>query len=403
MRIAIRNFRSVEHQEIDIAPLTLVYGPNGAGKSSLLYSLLTLKNFLLSPNQNLSGLFNYGFLSLGGFDAVAFNHQSARPIELALSTSGPWGTATFGLQLLEASANVELKFDLKDAAGAMALPISLPYPGNQQANTSVGDPQAQISIQWNGLTAQTATSSTDSAVQAQAKAIMLGLNSPAEILRRVSVIPLKRGFSRPVYQAVPLTPQLASDDEVATLLSTEKYLRAKVSHYLEQIVMRDFSVNVTLGTSQFSLDSTDRATGLPTELVNEGFGVNQLVYLLARSLHKDAGVVCVEEPELHLHPSAARRLAVTLAKVMKQEGKRFVVSTHSEAFLGSLLDLVAKGDLSANDLSCLYANKTGMTTKFEPQSINSKGQIRGGLVAFLDEELVDIREFVEEESRKIAP
>ena len=44
--LQLKNFRSIREAEIDIAPLTVVYGPNGSGKSSLIYGLLTLKNFL---------------------------------------------------------------------------------------------------------------------------------------------------------------------------------------------------------------------------------------------------------------------------------------------------------------------------------------------------------------------
>ena len=47
--LELKNFRSIRDVSMDIAPLTVVYGPNGAGKSSLIYGLLTLKNFLTNP------------------------------------------------------------------------------------------------------------------------------------------------------------------------------------------------------------------------------------------------------------------------------------------------------------------------------------------------------------------
>ena len=60
-KIIIKNFRSIENQEIELAPLVVIYGPTASGKSSLLYSLLVAKNFLLNPNQQLDGFFNLGF------------------------------------------------------------------------------------------------------------------------------------------------------------------------------------------------------------------------------------------------------------------------------------------------------------------------------------------------------
>ena len=42
----LENFRSIRDATLEIAPLTVIYGPNGSGKSSLIYGLLTLRNFL---------------------------------------------------------------------------------------------------------------------------------------------------------------------------------------------------------------------------------------------------------------------------------------------------------------------------------------------------------------------
>ena len=60
--LGFKNFRSLEEATIDVAPLTVVYGPNGSGKSSLIYGLLTLRNFLTNPNQNVSNFFSYPYM-----------------------------------------------------------------------------------------------------------------------------------------------------------------------------------------------------------------------------------------------------------------------------------------------------------------------------------------------------
>ena len=76
--LELKNFRSIRDVSMDIAPLTVVYGPNGAGKSSLIYGLLTLKNFLTNPNQNLPSLFSYPTLSLGGYNEVVLRATTPR-------------------------------------------------------------------------------------------------------------------------------------------------------------------------------------------------------------------------------------------------------------------------------------------------------------------------------------
>ena len=192
-----------------------------------------------------------------------------------------------------------------------------------------------------------------------------------------------------------MSPVLITEDEVATSLSSDKYLVSKVSHYLEAILGRDFRVNHRSGTAIFSLDATDKRTGVGAELVNEGFGVNQAVHLLARCLHKESEWVCIEEPEIHLHPTAVRALAAAFVRMVQKEKKRFVISTHSESLVVALLALVARSELKPSDFACYLAKKDAMETDFERQIVKENGQIEGGLTSLIEAELADVRDFMQ--------
>ena len=130
--------------------------------------------------------------------------------------------------------------------------------------------------------------------------------------------------------------------------------------------------------------------------MNEGFGVNQLVYMLAKVLHSDAGIVCIEEPEIHLHPSAVRRLARALADIARENGdKHLIISTHSEQFIMSLLALVADGAYTPRYDSAIYlVTKEGKESKFQRQQVNEGGQVEGGLASFMEGELEDMKAFL---------
>lgn len=395
MKLEIKNFRSIREQEVDLTPITLVYGANGAGKSSLLYALLTLKNLILNPNQNPSGFFNYTFASLGSFEAVVFDHNTRSDIELGVTLETAGMTVMYQVAIGEKKGHFILSIENKQASKArLELPVPFPYPANEEIYGLIKQDQRDFKVIWNGITTLIQAPTHDPNILETAGQLATSINSPIESLRRVSIIPLKRGFSKPHYSPVPVFHMLTTEDEVATMLSNDKYLVSKVSVYLEQIFERDFRVNVTPGTAIFSIDTTDKRTGVVTELVNEGFGVNQIVYILARCLHRDAEWVCIEEPEIHLHPTAVRGVAKTLAKITRDEGKRFLISTHSESFLSALLTLVAKGELNPSDLSCYFARKERKTTQFERQAVNEKGQIEGGLTSFIEGELDDIKTFL---------
>jgi predicted ATPase len=181
---------------------------------------------------------------------------------------------------------------------------------------------------------------------------------------------------------------------VATLLGQERYLKGPVSQYLQDITGREFDVSATLGTVMFSLETTDKAARISTDLVNEGFGTNQLVYCLAKALRADARLVCVEEPEINLHPTSVRALAQAMVRMIKEEQKQFLVSTHSETLVLALLAQVAKKELKPEDLACYLTTKIQKTTHFERQNVNERGQIEGGLKSFMEAELEDLKAFL---------
>ncbi len=65
-------------------------------------------------------------------------------------------------------------------------------------------------------------------------------------------------------------------------------------------------------------------------VLDVGFGISQVLPVLVQSiLSKDVALVVVEQPELHLHPSAQAKLADLFIELAVQ-GKCFLIETHSE-------------------------------------------------------------------------
>ena len=147
----------------------------------------------------------------------------------------------------------------------------------------------------------------------------------------------------------------------------------------------------TQGTANFYLRTIDKKTGFASELVNEGLGTNQLVTILAKVLYNKSKFICIDEPEIHLHPTIIDKLVSVLIEIAEQEGKQFLVSTHSEHFITSLLNSVVKNDINNDDVKVYYLAKEGKATKVERQQINEYGQIEGGLKNFYASELDNLK------------
>jgi len=112
---------------------------------------------------------------------------------------------------------------------------------------------------------------------------------------------------------------------------------ARVREYLKRFCDRfeDVKVDVGEGLARPFL----RETGLSDMLsgVRMSDGTLKFLCLLAVLFHpKPAPLVCIEEPELGLHPDALRLVAEVLVEA--SERTQLIITTHSEALVDALSD-----------------------------------------------------------------
>ncbi len=394
--VLLGNFRGFEEQTVDLGRVCILTGPNNSGKSTIIYGLLALKNIILNPNQSLDSFLNLGFLNLGGFAQTVYFKDEGRQITLGIKaetkeTASEY-TATFGKRASSLRIRAERPYQL-----SINLEVTFPYPANSTAGAEIPTEQGKVTVAWNGITPTISAENVEAGLAAKQKEMLqqisMSLTSPLEELRSVEFIPLRRGFTKPTYSSVPLQSQLLSDDELSTLLATDRDLEGKVAFYLEKILDRSFSVRPTIGTANFALQSRDRTTGFVSDLVNEGFGTNQLVTILTKALRKEVSTVCIEEAEIHLHPELMDGVVGVLIDIAHDENKQFIISTHSEHIVSSALTRVSKRQLGADELRLYYLHKQKKRAIVEEQKVNAKGQVEGGLKSFYQTDLRDIKDF----------
>ena len=402
--LQLKNFRSIRDASVEIAPLTIVYGPNGSGKSSLIYGLLTLRSFLTNPSQHVAGLFSYPTMSLGGYDEVVSGHDPEKLISLTLSGHNSKGKADYSLVIGKSTGQSTIKLYAPgiEQGFVMPLEISFPYHVNQETTLDIAlgsdDETTDTTVTWNGVTMGENRHEPVNYVQV-VDLLTIG-NFPMELARNTGFVPLRRGFATPTYSVASVTPLLATDLEVASLLANERFLQYEVSDYVEEIAQRRMAVTSQIGTSTFTIDSIPRNGAPPVSMVNDGFGVNQLAYMLTISLYSKSKIVAIEEPEIHLHPSMIRKLVHALADIACTKDKRFVISTHSEVFVVALLAQIAAGKVSVDDVSFVLTENEAGHSRFVKQETTPNGQIAGGLNSFIASGFEDIAVFLGLESER---
>ena len=230
-------------------------------------------------------------------------------------------------------------------------------------------------------------------VQAADAKLLKWANAPMELARGTYFVPLWRGFMFPEYDDFYEINMLSSDAEVAAMVADDRNMEYKVSRYMEQVTGRQLRARMQRRSSSFNIDAIPNNRDAPSSIVNDGFGVNQIAYMLTVALYDKAKIILVEEPEIHLHPSMVRKLVHALTDIALNNDKRFVISTHSETFVVALLAQIAKGEIGVDDVSFLLAGKENGESKFIKQKAESNGQVQGGLDSFIAAELEDMAVF----------
>jgi AAA15 family ATPase/GTPase len=326
-------------------------------------------------------------MNLGGFENCVFNQDKEKSIDIHFS--GEYGE--YGISLKKNSANLSLNSKIV----RMNAKVNIPYALNQNFTFKIKDKEQEYNVNWNGISSTVSPNQPTAETQQYAVEIAQKLNLTPEYLKKIDIAPHKRGFFKPNYSPTQIGLNPTSEDEVSTIIINDPNLAPKISVDLEKILNRDFRTYTPPGTATVFFQSTDKSSRTPVYLVNEGFGVNQIVYILAKVHRPEIKTILIEEPEVHLHPSMIRALVKTLCSIIKEEKKQIVLTTHSEVFVSSILVAVRRKDITSQDAKCYLAKKEKKATEFKEQIIHENGQIEGGLSSFVEGEIEDLKVFFE--------
>lgn len=91
-----------------------------------------------------------------------------------------------------------------------------------------------------------------------------------------------------------------------------------------------------LGQSRTRIALKDSA-GLEHDPQDVGIGVSQILPVVVAALDSRASLVCVEQPELHVHPAVQVGLGDLFIEGAVNQGLSFLIETHSEHLILRLL------------------------------------------------------------------
>lgn len=124
-------------------------------------------------------------------------------------------------------------------------------------------------------------------------------------------------------------------------------------------------------------------------LKDVGYGISQILPLLTYIFREDSsGTYLLQQPEIHLHPSAQVTLATLFCQLAKKS-RQFIIETHSDFIIDRVRMEVRDGLIKPKDVSLLFFERQGLDVKIHPIEFDKEGNVlktpAGYRKFFLDE------------------
>lgn len=341
-RLEIKCFHSFEELELEMRPLTVLIGPNGGGKSNL----LDVFSFL---SQAALGELAEGIARRGGFDSLHFRGTASDRISLGVDFSPDPPFA-------EEGADIHYKLELRSVGSVAKVwfeQVSIgPKPGHARPIRLMH--RDKDGCRFRNLPRQEMEevkqleSETELAVT-QVKDQQV-YPTPYKLVRTVGswgfYPPTSTGLDAAIRRPQLLRPGLRLATNGGNLASALHALQNRYPHVYDDLV--DRLRNACAGFKYLSFppeggdgminlrwweEPYDEEFGFSANLLSDG--TLRLLMLLAILLSPDPPpLICIDEPELGLHPDWIKLIA-ELA-VTASERTQLVIATHSPEFVSKV-------------------------------------------------------------------
>lgn len=142
--------------------------------------------------------------------------------------------------------------------------------------------------------------------------------------------------------------------------------------------------------------------GKKSNIIDTGFGYSQVMPILLALYTFDlsnqstrypfgrgADMLCIEQPELHLHPSMQYTLGESFVEsvkdiVSKKNKKKILLETHSRSIIDAVGHAVSLGKINASDVAVYIFNTNGGDAEITRSSFNEDGYLTNWPLGFLD-------------------
>lgn len=449
-KLRIKNFKLWKDTgNIRMAPITLFFGANSSGKSSIGHFLMMLKQTIESPDRK--AVFYPGgrtsAVQLGSFQEMVFHRDSANRIKFEydwdlqdlLRFKDPISGDSFSGDTLSFEAEVGL--DLKDQHSLVVDQLRYQVIDKNEITTSIGmerkpGARAEYKVEaekyslkrqkgrvwYPGAPVRFYGFPDEVVAYHQNADFVQSLSFEHEkLFGMISYLGPLRIKAERLYSWTGIEPEsvgYSGENTVAAILAARNRKislvkpgakRASPAKLFEEIIalkltemglIKEFKVNpISEQRQEYEVKIRTKGSKDWVDLPDVGFGISQVLPVLVQCFYAPRGsIILMEQPEIHLHPSAQSALADVMIDAInsREDGAdrniQVIIETHSEHFLRRLQRRIAEDSISQDRVSAYFANITKIPAVLEPLQIDLFGNIQNWPDNFFGDEMEDITE-----------
>lgn len=423
--IKLSNFKCFDDtQRLELGKLTLLTGANSTGKSSLMYGILGALQtqdfpFVLSPNG--------GYVQLGNFLEMVFKHDGKKCLgmsftlidtenERKLQVETVWTCSSAGnpqikeCHCISGYYNLDIKstdqdimvFDLDvspkesdDDVKDLLSYVSSKYPSDAEIVKFLkyANQESHIHNQVFDVSANTPDEIK--------YPLLFVMQDVRAFIRKydesVNYISSYRQPARRIYTEEPVASgKIATSGEgfINELLKWKDDEKQDRFHMfvdsMKSIGLLSEVNPERLGAGQFKVGVKVHDGDEMVNLWDVGFGISQTMPIIIGDIELgDNSTLYISQPEVHLHPKAQAKFGDYLVRQMNN-GKRYVIESHSEYLMNRLRLSIVKGVVAEEDVKVYYMSQNMGKTIIHEVKFKKNGQIEGAPQDFFDTYMIDV-------------
>lgn len=412
-RLELTNFRAFANVHLDFAPITLLAGANSSGKSSVLSAVASILQtrspnlfpFDLTPNGTNCSLGGFKDIVHGGNSRTNFGIQvTVEKNKRVAKLGGAYRYSPIGSHILLAemnfslgSDNLNIEWDKSaqhykskyqstflsdskrilqiqetlraianivpstsgDASGKSKKKSDADVPADEKFSETIAFAKQRMG-KWYGLKSSKASElrneiASDFGSQGVEKELQ---NVVKDLWSQFTYIGPVRAYPERHYALVERGSMIDPRGELSLLdlmkwKTAQPKLFREVTALLHELQLADSIRPASSSEEIMRMMVKPRGHKRYVNYADTGFGVSQILPVLIKDVALgERGTVLINQPEVHLHPSAQAQLANHF--VSRLNKRRFIIETHSEYMINRFRILVAEKKVNPQDVAIYF-------------------------------------------------